>query len=128
MQHEKVVLEKDFLNPNRGAVDVALAKLVGLSGRVKDRAFREEKEFRAIALVPFFTMTPLRHVITTLAKSGLVPRVHLSFPHDCVKAIVIGPGDFSSTRKASVEHFLLTHPHYQHVDVELSRIPFRSLR
>jgi Protein of unknown function (DUF2971) len=129
LQHEKVVLEKDFLNPNRGAVDVALAKLVGLSARVKDHAFREEKEFRATALVPFF---PTNDAIEAChyypGKVGLVPRVHLSFPRDCVKAIVVGPGDFSSTRKASVEHFLLTHPQYQNVKVKLSKIPFRSMR
>lgn len=129
LQHEKVVLEKDFQNPNRGAVDIALAKLVGLSGRVKDPAFREENEFRATALVPFY---PDNDAIEAChyypGKAGLVPRVHLSFPHDCVRAIVIGPGDFAATREASVHHFLLTHPDYQHVDVELSRIPFRSLR
>jgi Protein of unknown function (DUF2971) len=129
LQHEKVVLEKDFMNPKRGAVDLALAKLVGLSGRVKDHAFREEKEFRASALVPF---SPTNDAMEAChyypGKVGLVPRTHLSFAQDSVKAIVVGPGDFSSTRKASVEHFLLTHPQYQDVKVKLSKIPFRSMR
>ena len=126
---QKVVLEKDFPSPNRGPVDTALAKLVGLSARVKDRAFREEKEFRATALVPF---SPTNDAIDAChyhpGRLGLVPRVDLSFAYNSIKAIVIGPGEFASPREASIRHFLLTHPQYQHVDVEVSPTPFRSLR
>jgi hypothetical protein len=81
------------------------------------------------ALVPFFPTNDAidaRHYHPS--RIGLVPRVDLSFAYDCIKAIVIGPGDFASPREASIRHFLLTHPQYQHLDVEVSPMPFRSLR
>lgn len=125
IQTEMVDLRGDFLSGMRDPLDNALAGILGASARVKDPAFDEENEYRIIALVPQNDAAEACHYYP--GKIGLTPRVHISFPPSSVKKIIVGPGDFATNRRASVEHFLSTHQDYAAVKVEESSIPFREV-
>jgi hypothetical protein len=129
-------MAQDLQNPDLpktpGAADSivknAKAKILALSLYLKDPAFREEREYRINTRVqtgPVNDAADACHYYP--GKLGLVPRIHLSFAPSSIKEIIVGPGDFGPSRKASVEHFVSTHPQYAGVKVESSSIPFRSI-
>lgn len=104
------------------------SEILGLSMRLKDPAFREEQEYRITTAVQTFPVNDAADACHYYpGKLGLIPRVHLAYVPSSIKKIIVGPGDFAATRKASLEHFISTHRDYAGVTVELSKIPFRSM-
>lgn len=94
--------------------------------RVKHPSFAEEREWRVLKQVPLHVLND-PNVSVKFRSSAMGPLAYLvmSFPPECLREIVIGPGSHAETRKAAVLSML----HYynlKHVNVITSTTPFRT--
>jgi hypothetical protein len=94
--------------------------------RVKHPGFAEEREWRLFIQVPSYDR---RDKITKIqirpSPLGPVPYLAISFPPNCIREIVIGPGSHTETREAAVRD-MLKYLDYSDVDVRISKIPLRN--
>lgn len=107
-------LYRDYRGPNP-AINAALL----VAAKVKHPAFVDEHEYRIITRGVEAFCSP--------SQLGLIPRVLHSFDPYAVKEIMIGPGEQSQIRRASIERYCVRNMAYRHVKVTESKVPFRNL-
>ena len=101
----------------RTELNPLLTAALGLATRLKHPGFKEEDEYRIVTFSPpeFFSPNDL----------GLIPRVNIAFDPQCIKEVLIGPGQHMDTRESSVRAYLQRHQgRYAGVEVIRSETPF----
>jgi hypothetical protein len=106
--------------------------IMTLATRIKNRAFREEQEYRI--QIPFS-----RESFFDPSTLGLVPRTTFAFDPSAIREIIVGPHEHAKTRQQSILNWLgrnRTHPYempagiakYSHaIPVRLSEVPYREI-
>jgi hypothetical protein len=93
---------------------------------VKHPGFAEEHEWRIMKQIPVFDLkksnTPVQFRPSPM---GPIPFLVISFPTECLREIIIGPGNHSETRKNAILDMLRYHD-LEHVNVSISKTPFRK--
>lgn len=90
--------------------------------RVKHPGFAEEREWRLLKQVWSIDETP--GIQFRPSPMGPVPYIVHTFPAECIREIILGPGSYTSARKAAVEG-MLRYCGFKGVAVLESKIPFR---
>ena len=94
--------------------------------RVKHPGFAEEREWRILKQVPVFDLKDKNNMIQYRQSTmGPIAYLVISFPPECLREIVIGPGSHTETREAAVRDMLQCLG-FQDVNVRVSKIPFRK--
>jgi len=95
--------------------------------KIKHPGFAEEKEWRIMTQLavleddidnPKIKFRP--------SKMGPISYLAHTFTHNCLKEIVIGPGEYSTVRENAVRN-LLNHYHFEKVHTRISTIPLREI-
>jgi len=92
---------------------------------MKDEAFKEEAEWRLIAMQPYSAKLNFRP--GGYGNGGIVPYTEITYPTDAVQRIVIGPGNSPELRERAVRQMLETYGFgINRVEVVHSKVPFRD--
>lgn len=93
---------------------------------LKDGAFRDEKEWRLVAM--FAEATPnLRFRKGSYGTGGVVPYIEIGFPREAIAKVVIGPGSAPDLRERAVQQILESNGYLLgEVELERSNVPFRG--
>jgi hypothetical protein len=103
----------------------ASERLLPRLARVKHPGFAEEHEWRILKQIPLYDLKkPEISVQFRPSSMGPIAYLVISFPPECLREIIIGPGSHIETRKAAVLDLLHYHG-LEHVNVTVSKIPFR---
>ncbi len=92
-----------------------------LGATVKDAAFSEEREWRAICIGSTTTLENQRFRQTLL---GPTPYIELPLPESCIREVVVGPGAYSDVRRNGVR-LLLDKAGWSEAVVSASVAPLR---
>jgi len=104
----------------------ASEQLLSRLARVKHPSFAEEHEWRILKQIPLHGLKESDNTVKFRASTmGPIAYLVISFPPECLREIIIGPGSHAETRKAAVFNMLHYHD-LEHVNVTISSIPFRK--
>jgi hypothetical protein len=104
----------------------ASEQLLPRLARVKHPGFAEEREWRILKQIPAYDLKdPDISVRFRSSSMGPIAYLVISFPSDCLREIIIGPGSHVGVRKASILNMLYCY-NLEHVNVNESKTPFRK--
>lgn len=93
--------------------------------RVKHPGFAEEREWRILKQMTIYDLkSPNASVRFRPSSMGPIGYLTIPFAPACLREIILGPGTHTETREAAVRDLLRYHD-LEHVNVSISRVPFR---
>ncbi|RJP55543.1 MAG: DUF2971 domain-containing protein [Anaerolineaceae bacterium] len=93
--------------------------------RVKHPSFSEEREWRILKQETLFDLSAQNPPTQFRSSSmGPIPYLVITFPPECLREIIIGPGNHTGIRLNAVQS-LLQYNGFSEVNIRLSEIPFR---
>jgi hypothetical protein len=91
---------------------------------VKHPSFIEEKEWRLLKQIPSLGNEEDYEIYFRPSPLGPIGYIKIPFQKPCLREVIIGPGEYPTTREAAVHEFLVKNG-FDEVIVRTSKIPFR---